>query len=61
MSVNRVDMISGESVAVYKRCAEESECDIDNIGCFESAIPGVLVSLTCLHTDRKKVADKSVK
>ena len=45
MSVNRVDMVTGQSVAVYKRCAEESECDIDNIGCFESAIAGFLVCL----------------
>ena len=44
MTVNRVDMKTGDSVAVYKRCAEEQECNIDNIGCYESPIPGVLVS-----------------
>ena len=44
MSVNRVDTVTGLSVAVYKRCAEEYECNIDNVGCHESTIPGVLVS-----------------
>ena len=46
MTVNRIDMKTGNSVAVYKRCAEKEECDIDHIGCYESAIPGVLVCIT---------------
>ena len=48
MTVNRIDMKTGNSVAVYKRCAEKEECDIDHIGCYESAIPGVLVRVLFL-------------
>ena len=49
MSVNRIDVRTGGSVAVYKRCAEEQECDINNIGCYQTSIPGVMVSTPRLH------------
>ena len=53
MTVNRIDMKTGNSVAVYKRCAEKEECDIDHIGCYESAIPGVLVRALLLDYSQR--------
>ena len=51
MTVNRIDMKTGNSVAVYKRCAEKEECDIDHIGCYESAITGVLVGVLAIFAN----------
>ena len=43
MSIHRVDVTRGKSLAVHKKCALPSACTKDAVGCRDTAESGVQV------------------